>query len=149
MITQVSDRIYIADLEGCGHDETKAYVHACKSPCHQHAVNYSGSLPSDHPHYLFKRVENHLYLNMIDPPKPLFKMEIFSVALPFIAAHAKERDVIIHCNQGLSRSPSLAMLHLFAMHDYETALRLFSNLFPAYQPGLGIETFLRDNWGSF
>ena len=29
-----------------------AVIHACKSPCHQRALGYRGSLPKNHPNYL-------------------------------------------------------------------------------------------------
>jgi hypothetical protein len=49
-------------------------VHACKSPCHRRAVGYQGSLPPEHPHDLMRWHDYDLYLNLIDPPTPLFQV---------------------------------------------------------------------------
>jgi len=50
---------------------------------------------------------------MIDPPEPLFMMPIFTEFLKF----AKDKwdsgkKLLIHCNRGESRAPSLALLFL-------------------------------------
>jgi protein-tyrosine phosphatase len=130
-----------------------AVVHACKSPCHQRAVGYSGSLPNSHPNYLVKEDEFNLYLNIIDPPIPLFMPETFTAFMKFGKNHFEnDRKVLIHCNQGESRAPSLALLFL-AKHtqdipneSYEAARKQFREIFPGYRPGRGIQTFLGENW---
>lgn len=58
-------------------------IHACKSPCHQQAVGYRGSLVVSHPNYLALQQEHDLYLDIIDPPVPLFKVETFERFLAF------------------------------------------------------------------
>lgn len=40
-------------------------------------VGYRGSLAASHPNYLVLQREHDLYLNIIDPPVPLFKAETF------------------------------------------------------------------------
>ncbi len=132
--------------------EALAVVHACKSPCHQKAVGYRGSLPRAHPHYLVLEVENDLFLNMIDPDTPLFMPPLFERSLDFVEKHISARKVLIHCNLGLSRSPSLALLYMAkrakAISDdsYSAAKKQFLSTFPHYQPGLGIQTYLSRNW---
>ena len=54
----------------------------------------------------------HLFLNMIDPDTPLFKPPLFDSALSFIDRYFPTRKVLIHCNKGNSRAPSLALLYL-------------------------------------
>ena len=128
-------------------------VRACKSPCHQRAVGYRGNLPKDHPNYLWLRQEADLYLNIIDPPAPLFPDELFQTFLPF-AREAWDSDgtLIVHCNQGESRAPSLSMIFL-AKHvgslpndSFEEARREFMKIFPGYAPGGGIAKYLAANW---
>jgi len=132
--------------------EELAVVHACKSPCHQKAVGYRGSLPHDHPHYLVLEVKNDLFLNMIDPDAPLFMPPLFKRSLDFIEKQIKTRKVLIHCNLGNSRSPSLALLYMAkrgkAISDdsYGAAMKQFLSTFPRYQPGLGIQMYLSRNW---
>ena len=106
--------LFVGTIEECRLDQTDALaiVHACKSPCHQQVLNYRGSLPENHPNYLVYEKGNHLFLNMIDPPAPLFKAPLFTKSLEFIKRHIREREVLIHCNHGLSRSPSIVLLYL-------------------------------------
>jgi hypothetical protein len=76
-----------------------AVVHACEIPGHQQAVGYQGSLPPDHPHYLMRWCDYDLYLNLIGPPTPLFKLESFKHFLNFAHARAvvQKRSLLIYC----------------------------------------------------
>lgn len=144
---------------GCGmtcshaHDNKRAIIHACKEPCHRQALAYKEkSLLSSHPHYLACEKQGHLYLNLIDPPAPLFQIESFRLFLDFAdRMRAQGRSVHIHCNQGQSRAPSLTLLYmakrlgLLPVTSYAAARRAFEAQYP-YLPGKGIETFLSANW---
>ena len=127
-------------------------IHACKSPCHQTALGYRGNLNPAHPHYLVYERGNHLFLNMIDPPQPLFKPPLFIESLNFIQKHISKRKVLVHCNLGHSRAPSIALLYLakrekiFDATSYKSAVRDFVKLFPHYQPQRGIAIYLERNW---
>lgn len=154
-MTRVYERLFVGSESDCRtSDDETAVVHACKSPCHQSAVGYTGNLPTNHPHYLSLRRGNDLYLNMIDPPiESLFPDELFQAFLPFAAEiWDSPKRLLIHCNEGLSRSPSLALLflakHIGAISNdsYEEARRDFYKLYPHYSPGGGIQTYLNANW---
>jgi predicted protein tyrosine phosphatase len=150
---QISDRLSYGDLASCCPtlSGNPIIIHACKEPCHRHAVGYCDkSLSPNHPAYLSIEKPGHLYLNMIDPPAPLFKLDTFTTLLDFTARHA-ERTIHIHCNKGQSRAPSLAMLlmakqmNLLPDTTYATARAAFEDRFP-YSPGKGIASFLGANW---
>jgi hypothetical protein len=152
---QVRDRLWVGNLHDCEDAASDwAVVHACKDPCHKLAVGYSGSLPDNHEHYLAYHSGRHLFLNMIDPPVPLFKAESFRRATAFIAENIGQRNVLVHCNHGLSRSPSITLLWLAKATmeipgaTYEEARTAFQSLYPEYDPGLGIQTFLATRWDS-
>jgi hypothetical protein len=156
-MVEVHPRLWVASQSGCIRIELegRAYVHACKVPCHSRAVGYRGTLPVTHPEYLSQHVGNHLYLNMIDPPQPLFRRESFAAFREFAAPQwAAGNTLVIHCNQGESRAPSLALLLLakdiraIAGGSYEAAVAEFTKLYPSYRPGRGIATFLNRNWSS-
>lgn len=150
----VFERVLVGDLSCCrSADPQVAVIHACKSPCHQRAVGYTRSLGASHPEYLWRLQPGELFLNLIDPPMPLFKIESFQQFLQFAAQHYQRgATLLIHCNQGESRAPSLAMLflacHLRAIpHDnFAAAASAFTRLYPAYAPGQGIRQFLTQNW---
>lgn len=151
--TLIPHRLSIGDQSTCVRRLASApwIIHACKEPCHRSAAGYSNaSLDKNNPDYLYVEKPGHLYLNLIDPPVPLFKIESFQHALGF-ARRAGSRPLHIHCNQGQSRAPSLAVV-LMAKHygvlpntSYEAARAAFEQRFP-YAPGLGIASFLSDNW---
>jgi hypothetical protein len=150
----IYERVVVASGIDCRRGDDKiAVVHACKSPCHQRAVGYSGNLPNSHHYYLWLRDESDLYLNIIDPPVPLFPDELFVQFLSFAREiWDSEKTLFIHCNLGESRAPSLALIFL-AKHlqvisndNFESARKEFLQLFPHYLPGRGIETYLTNNW---
>lgn len=151
---QISDRLFVGNDSDClDHGPDWVIVHACKHRCHQNAVGYSGSLPSNHPHYLALGEESDLYLNMIDPPQPLFPDELFTRAMDFMARHYNDgKNVLVHCNQGRSRAPSLVLLFLagvteqLPLSSYTEARTAFEKLYPAYDPGKGIQIKLKRNW---
>ena len=151
---QVHPNLFIGSESECffNHSDDWAVIHACKSPCHQRAVGYEGSLPSTHPNYLTYEVGNHLFLNMIDPNEPLFMPPLFVASLDFIEKHISKRKVLIHCNEGLSRSPSLALIYLakragvINKKSYGLAVKDFIKLFPSYRPGRGIALYLQLHW---
>lgn len=153
-MVSIHNRLFIGAVDDCRTGtEQLAVIHACKSPCHQQAVGYRGSLAASHPNYLVLQREHDIYLNIIDPPVPLFKAETFERFLAFSRSkYDSGASLLIHCNQGESRAPSLAMLFL-AKHtgalprsSYADARQEFERLFPAYQPGNGIQQFLARNW---
>ena len=148
---EVHERVFVGMDHDCrSGNSVWAVVHACKIPCHQQAVGYHGSLQRNHPNYLVFERGNDLYLNMIDPPQPLFMLPLFTSFMRFAAQHWGDGQcILIHCNQGESRAPSLAML-LLAKHigvisssSYDDARRNFITKFPSYNPGLGIQSYLR------
>jgi hypothetical protein len=153
---EIRERLYIGSDADCRQGKNQwAVVHACKT-CHQKAVGYTGSLSSKHPLYLTYETPNDLYLNIIDPPGPLFLPELFTTFLNFAKRNWKdEKNLLIHCNQGGSRAPSLAMLFLaknindISNKSFLTARAEFVKLFPLYNPGRGIQDYLRANWRRF
>ena len=151
---EVHERVFIGnDLECRSGDSVWAVVHACKSPCHQKAVGYHGSLQGNHPNYLVLEKGSNLYLNMIDPPKPLFMLPLFTTFMHFASRHWDNGlCLLIHCNQGESRAPSLALLFLskhlrvICASSFDDARKDLLNSCPSYNPGLGIQSYLRQHW---
>ncbi len=131
-------------------------VHAAKDKCHRATVGYD-KIASSHPEYLSARRGTHLFLNIVDAPVPIFRAEVFTAALDFIDEAVKAGMPIgVHCNQGHSRAPSIALLwkakreRTIPDDSYAAARAAFEAMLPAdtYQPGKGIETFLSGNWAA-
>jgi len=153
-VQEIYERIFVSNELSCTNGNDKlAVVHACKSPCHQSAVGYRGKLEDTHPNYLVLENENNLFLNIIDPSIPLFKPPLFSHFLVFSGRHwEKGQKLLIHCNQGESRAPSLALLFLakklevIPNDSFIEARFEFEKLYPRYRPGKGIETYFSQHW---
>ena len=154
MIRQVHDRIYVGSDADCFHiREGWAVVHACKEKCHRNAVGYHGNLPRTHPYYLVYKEVNNLYLNMIDPDTPMFMPPLFEETLSFVDERWNSGfNVLIHCNKGGSRAPSLALLFLakrigsISNESYRDAWMDYIEVDPQYLPSLGIQTYLTNHW---
>jgi hypothetical protein len=151
----VHERVYLGTDADCGVAYqllNMAVVHACKT-CHQKALRYTGSLDPSHSNYLTLEQGAELFMNLINPPVPLFKLESFKRFLNFAGAHYDEgENLLIHCNQGESRAPSLALLFLAKRlrtinnDSFGLARKDFESSYPGYTPGKGIATFLTQHW---
>ena len=115
-------------------------VHACKEPFHRQTLGYTGrGAPKDHPEYLIAERDGRLILNLVDAPNPAY--------IP--------KKVLVHCNQGMSRSPTIALLYLasytsaLGKNDFEQTLVDFKKLYPAYAPAGGMYYFAQQNWNSY
>ena len=91
-------------------------VHACKEPYHRRALGYMGrGAPKDSPYYyyLYDRMGN-LILNIVDTDSPdYFNDEMIDEAIKYCLEGINNgKKVLIHCNQGESRAPSIALLAL-------------------------------------
>lgn len=142
------------DFESLPPDHGLAIVHACKEPHHRAALGYTGrAAPKDHDEYLFAYRDGCIILNLVDVADPAYvRAELVDAALAFIAAKRGEgQGVLVHCNQGRSRSPTIAMLAMARdlPADFEEAEDLFRKLYPDYQPANGMREFALSNWGHY
>ena len=158
---EVADNLFIGDQNDY---ETNVkgkdgwvVVHACKEPYHREALGYKGrGAPKDHPEYLHAMRDNRLILNLVDADNPDFiHGEVIFTALDFISEGLLSgKKVLIHCNQGRSRSAGIGLLFM-AVYDLipnqtlEDAEAAFISMYPLYQPGKGIREFLGNNWLSY
>lgn len=153
---EVTQNLFIGDDFDClSSGSNYAVIHACKT-CHQKGVDYKGNLNSNHPNYLIYKNDDHLFLNMVDMERELlakFTHPIMESALSFIRVHIEIQKILIHCNQGQSRSPSIGLLYLaqtgnISNNSYKDAVKDFINIYPAYNPGIGIQLYLQKHWQS-
>lgn len=152
---EVMDNLFVGDERDCQTvrgDGAWRTVHACKHPCHR---NQCGDPSQGRPDYLVHKAGTDLYLNMVDMDQKQdhqFMAPMIDAALDYIENHAASHRVLLHCNQGQSRSPSLAMLYLAKRTDhvsdenYRQASRDFQERYPRFSPGRGIDLYLEDYW---
>ena len=153
---EVYTNLYIGEDKDCDahlSDPHFSIVHACQT-CHQMALNYQGALPSDHPHYLIYENNNQLYLNLVDTPYEFqceFANPVFESAIRFIHREINTKKILVHCNFGYSRSPSLGLVYLAIQgvipnKSLKDAAQEYFNLYPKYTPGRGITLYMNNNW---
>lgn len=157
---EVSPRLYVGSAEDYESEVAGKpgwfVVQACKDPYHRQALGYTGrGAPTDHAEYLLARRGNRLILNMVDADKPeFFRDEMIDPALAFVWHNIRQgHKVLIHCNQGLSRAPGLALLHLrlsgaalpAGFDEAEVAFK--ERIYPPYEPKEGIRGYVRMRWG--
>jgi hypothetical protein len=130
-------------------------VHACKEPYHRQALGYTGrGAPRDHDEYLFAFRGNRLCLNLVDAANVDYvNKALIDAALKFIGDNLAEgKKVLVHCNQGQSRGPSIALLHLgqvdprFRGLSAADAMLKFQGLYELYEPAEGIAGYVLANW---
>lgn len=135
-----------------------AVVQGCKEPYHRQLVGYTGcGAPKDDPEYYFAERGDRLHLNLVDAPSPAFiPREIIDKALAFIRAKLDEgKKVLVHCNQGESRSPGIGFLYRLKHTDVlpkttlDEALAPFRKIYPPFHPGRGISGFIAEHWDKF
>src|SRR5471032_2821911 len=86
-------------------------IHACKEPYHRQALGYTGrGAPKNHPEYLIAPRDGRLILNLVDVDNVAYiPAEIIDAALAAIHQNITSSKVLVHCNQGMSRSPAIAL----------------------------------------
>lgn len=98
-----------------------------------------------------------LILNLIDAADPKYiPKKIVDAALSYIhTALGDNQLVLVHCNQGESRGPSIGLLYLVKYTDVlpknssDAAVREFRKLYPKYNPALGMRGFIRKYFNSY
>ena len=158
-MTEIEKNIYVGNLIDYDMNQLNTdfcFVQACKEPCHRRAVGYSGrSADKNNPEYLIAYRERRIILNMIDPPTgKYFENVLFEKSLEFIDEQLNNgKKILIHCNQGISRSPSIGLLYLATKNkirnqNFEIAKEDFKKIYPTYNPS-GIQEFLTLNWKNY
>ncbi|WP_321478445.1 phosphatase [uncultured Bacteroides sp.] len=138
------------------HQDGCFIIHACKEPYHRKALGYVGrSKPKDHPEYLIAYRENHLILNLVDIPDPAYiSKEIINEAIKAIGLNIVDKKVLVHWNQGISRSATIGLLYLhhigiISTNNFKEAKDEFLKLYPNCNPENGMRIFARQNWSYY
>ena len=140
------------------HEAGWCIVHACKEPYHRQALGCGGrAAPEGHPEYLIARRGKRLILNLVDAPDPAYiPQKIIDTALEFIDASLRTgNQVLVHCNEGCSRSPAIGLLYLvkytdlLPIDDFIQAEEVFRSIYPPYNPKNGIRGYMTTNWSRY
>jgi len=104
------------------------------------------------PNYFHFTRGKRMVLNLLDMDDPNFIQEdVIFAGLRFINDRLKAGDkVLVHCNAGVSRGPTTAMIFLRSIGElpsgFLTSEKVFRALYPKYNPGRGMRVFARAHW---
>jgi predicted protein tyrosine phosphatase len=156
---EIYPRLFIgndADYEmNVRHQDDWWVIHACKEPYHRRLLGYRGQgAPKDHPEYLVAQRGKRLFLNLVDADDPAYiPKEIIDTSLQWIDQGLKSGvSVLVHCNHGESRSPSIGLLYLASYTEAIRSASLneaeasFRQIYPGYNPKGGMRGFLSSHW---
>lgn len=110
--------------------------------------------PQNHPNYIKLLQDNRFSLNWVDGGAHLYNwtgVETFVEILDFIDRWIIQRPVLIHCDQGISRSPTLGLLYLakrvgsISNNSYKDGNTEFLSIYPEYLPS-GIGEYVSEKW---
>lgn len=130
-------------------------VSAARDPWHREALGYTGrGAPKDHSEYLMAARLRRLILNLVDAADPAYiREEIMDAATRSISDALDRGDkVLIHCNQGGSRAPGIALMWLrknhpdYAEATFAEAVEGFTKAYPDFAPAAGIRGYLEQHW---
>lgn len=131
-------------------------VHACKEPYHRNALGYKtrGAPKVGMDYYFVYDVHGHLILNIVDTNDPSFFADaMINEAVAYCLKGLKSgKKVLVHCNQGESRAPSIALLVLKRMgvapNNFNSAVSWFRDKYPEYAPKQGIYEYIKSRWNN-
>jgi protein-tyrosine phosphatase len=130
------------------------FVRACKDGPggHRQTVGYTTRGAPKNQEYYFAERDDRLALNLIDSLDPAFiHNQPIEAALLYINKQLKAGfKVLVACNQGISRGPSIAMMYLGMIHDlpsnFREAFRVFKVLYNRINPTQGMEFYLKHRY---
>lgn len=160
---EVVTNIYMGnqtDFENLRYTSGWSFLHCCKDPYHKELVGYNGNLSPIHPDYAYKIIRNRMALNLVDMDSYSanylqFNKDMFEKAFNFLDNQLKAGNkVLIHCNQGESRSPSLTMLYLARIgalpkDNFLNTFIKFKMKYPIMNPKKNIITTVENLWDIF
>ena len=159
---QIHENLYVgsdADVDEFKELHPDGYIiHAAKEPWHRKACGYTGRAAPKGDDYFFRYTTNALALNLVDSPdKKYIAEECFKEAndiLDFM--YEKGRPVLLHCNQGKSRSAGILFYHMMQVDiegfglsptTFDEALEFFTEtIYPDTVFGNGVHGFLEEQY---
>jgi hypothetical protein len=145
---EVAPGLFVGDH--CG-DFDGYVVHACKHPCFETEAASCTNRRETDAHTIASK--GNLYLNMVDYPHYVDQSHLVKAVRRFCETIILQKPILIHCNLGRSRSPSLAMIvmrdrGLLNKDSYDEAWKEFAKVYPNYDPSNGIKMWMLQNWST-
>ena len=142
---EVYKNLYVGNDNDCKTFEG-AIVHACQS-CFVRGVH--GNVRD---RVVFENIDN-LYLNLLDISTLSYDYAypIIKKSIEFIDRKIKDKKVLVHCNFGVSRSPSIALLYMankgyIDNSSFKNAVNDFKKIYNNYSAGFGMYKYFERYW---
>jgi protein-tyrosine phosphatase len=158
LMKQISPNVYVGsdeDYDKLKDDKSWAFVRCAKygPGGHQQTLGYHTLAAPEGKNKFVARKGNLLALNLLDLDDPNFvPEEAIQQGLDFIRDHVDSQKVLIACNAGVSRGPTMGLMWLRTIgrmpYGFMQSERQYRNLYRDYDPSLGIEQFARSHWSS-
>ena len=156
---QISPNVYVgddADYEKHKDDKDWAFVRCCKygPGGHQQTLGYSTLAAPEGKNKYWVRRSNLLALNLLDLDDPNFvPTEAIQVTLDFIRDNVDDNKVLVACNAGHSRGPTIGLMWLRTIgrmpYSFIHSEKVYRNdIYRNFDPAPGIEQFARMHWAS-
>lgn len=133
-----------------------SFLLCAKNPFHMDIVGYKGNLDKSDLEYLYayRPMQHLMALNMIDAPdSKFFSDKMIDKGLLFINDEMVEgNDVIVVCNQGMSRSPTMCLMYLMKHGDipkeksFNEVREEYIKIAPEWNPSPGILKYCISFW---
>lgn len=157
MLHNIIDRLWVGDDTGYEKIEGKpgwSILRCCKEGPggHRQTLGYTTLGAPQGPNYLWVRRKNKLALNILDLEDPqMIPDKVIDKGLEFIKERMDAGDkVLVACNAGHSRSPSLVMLYLHSINElpqpFNRAKTIFKAIYEPFSPGHGMLWHLHNRW---
>jgi hypothetical protein len=137
--------------------EDFSFLRCCKygPGGHQQTLDYhTPAAPEGDEHFVVKR-ERLMALNMLDLDDPNFvDPEMIKAGLDFVREQLlSEQKVLIACNQGVSRGPTMGLMFLKYIGDLPNiswlrSVYLYHHMYRGYDASQGIAQFARSHWSA-
>jgi protein-tyrosine phosphatase len=159
-LEQVIDNLYVGsddDYEKLKSKPGWSCLRCCKEGPggHRDTLQYTTQAAPKGDDYLAAKKGDRMALNFIDANDPNFvPLKMIESGLRFIDQRIKAGDkILVACNAGHSRGPTVAMLYLRATGElpgnFNSSERIYRTLYREYDPGIGVRQFARSHWHTF
>lgn len=149
---EIYKNLYVGDDEDYEKVKDKQdfyIIRSCKEGQggHRAVLGYTErGAPKDDNYYFVER-PRLLSLNLVDPPHESFiPPQVVNKALSFARKHLEQNHkVLIACNSGFSRAPSLGLLMMYELGKLPAsrAISMYRKIYPDFAPSEGFKQFLR------
>ena len=153
---KVYDGLWVGADEDSANAKSRGYARlaVCKEgpDGHRQMCDYSTPGATHNGEYLFAKRGTWAAMNCIDVEHPeMIPTAMIIQGLKFIHAQLKAgRKILVHCNAGRSRGPSMVLMYLHAIGELpqgiERAHKIFKTIYPKFDPQRGMRMKMKELW---